>query len=401
MLVQNLNKLFYMSHSPFDSFWMAGYECSDQLNCFGERADLLMTSGHLHLMDEDYMHLSQFKIKTVREGIRWNIVEKQPYNYNWSTVIFMFEKAKLHNIQQIWDICHFGYPDDLTPLHPMFSRRFAAVCRAFVLLYKKYFPNNTLIVTPINEVSFISWLGGDVKGTSPYCNGQGWDVKYSLMRAYIEGVAAMKEIDPLIKIMTTEPLVNIVAPVGASPEEAAAAETHNEAQFQAMDILCGKICPELGGSPEYLDYMGFNYYFNNQWTVDKHIFMGWKERKAEQGWKSLASLLEDGFKRYGCPLVISETSHCGIDRPQWISYIGEECSNALQKSIPLLGVCLYPIIDRTDWDHPESWHHSGLWDAEVIKGAPPKRILYQPYANALLKAQQQVGVHIRSEAFAM
>ncbi|MEJ7665003.1 MAG: hypothetical protein WKG07_38540 [Hymenobacter sp.] len=43
-------------------------------------------------------------------------------------------------------------------------------------------------MTPINEVSFMSWLGGDVRGTSPYCVGQGWEVKLGLMRAYIEGV---------------------------------------------------------------------------------------------------------------------------------------------------------------------------------------------------------------------
>jgi hypothetical protein len=32
--------------------------------------------------------------------------------------------------------------------------------------------------------------GCDVHGTSPYCRGQGWEVKYHLMKAYIEGIAA-------------------------------------------------------------------------------------------------------------------------------------------------------------------------------------------------------------------
>ena len=386
-----------MTENLFDSFWMGGYECSDQLNCFGHRADLLHTSGHLQLLDEDYKSLAQFKIKTVREGIQWSKVEKRPYEYDWSTVVYMFEKAKANNIQQIWDICHFGYPDDLSPLHPMFPWRFAAICRAFALLYKEHFPHSTLVVTPINEVSFISWLGGDVKGTTPYCHGQGWEVKYNLMKAYIQGAIAMKEVDPGIKILTTEPLINITTTVKAKAETLKLAAMYNDNQFQSTDILCGKSCPELGGSPELMDIIGFNYYFNNQWRVEDHTFLGWKEGWSNAGWASLASLLAKGFNRYECPIILSETSHGGIDRPQWINYVGKECVDVLQKGIPLLGVCLYPIVDRTDWDHPDHWHHAGLWDAELKKGSAPTRVLYKPYADALLKVQRQIEVLSQQE----
>ena len=43
----------------------------------------------------------------------------------------MLEAGKLNGIQQIWDICHFGFPDDLSPLHPQFTKRFVGVCSAF------------------------------------------------------------------------------------------------------------------------------------------------------------------------------------------------------------------------------------------------------------------------------
>lgn len=379
-----------MYSGAFAGFWMAGYECSDQLNCFGDRVDLAKSSGHLDLIEEDYKNLTQFKIKTVREGIRWSHIEKQPFQYDWSTVVTMFEKGKLLQIQQVWDLCHFGYADDLTPLHPKFVVRFEALCKAFALLFKAYFPNETLIVTPINEVSFISWLGGDVKGTTPYCNGSGWDVKYNLMRAYIKGVFAMKEVDPGTKIMATEPLVNIIAPPNAGIEPILLALELNEVQYQSTDILCGKLCAELGGSPQCLDYMGFNYYFNNQWTYDEHVLLNWKQQSAAAGWISLANLLAKGYERYGCPIVLSETSHSGIDRPQWINYIGNECIETLQQGTPLLGVCIYPIIDRTDWDFTDTWHRSGLWDADLTISEIPLRKLYLPYANALLKVQDKV-----------
>jgi beta-glucosidase/6-phospho-beta-glucosidase/beta-galactosidase len=57
---------------------MAGYECSDKLNLHRQRVDLLQATGHLQLMDEDYQLLQPFGIKTVREGIRWSVVEKRP-----------------------------------------------------------------------------------------------------------------------------------------------------------------------------------------------------------------------------------------------------------------------------------------------------------------------------------
>ncbi|WP_367949181.1 hypothetical protein [Hymenobacter sp. BRD128] len=149
-----------LTTNPFASFWWGGYECTDQLNAFGNRVDFLPLTGHLPLIDQDYADLGQLKVKTVREGIRWAMIEKTPYQYDWSTVKLMLDAGERHGIQQVWDICHFGYPDDLTPLHPMFARRFAAVCRAFVDFYRSVRPEGTLIVTPINEVSFMSWLGG-------------------------------------------------------------------------------------------------------------------------------------------------------------------------------------------------------------------------------------------------
>jgi len=48
--------------SPFYSFWMAGYECADHQNKFGERVDLLTASGHLQLLAEDYHRLKPFQI---------------------------------------------------------------------------------------------------------------------------------------------------------------------------------------------------------------------------------------------------------------------------------------------------------------------------------------------------
>ena len=385
----SLNTLVTTSANPFRSFWWAGYECSDQLNCFGNRVDLLRESGHLQLLQEDYTHLRPFQVHTVREGIQWSRVEKTAYQYDWSVVEQMLTEGHRQGIQQIWDLCHFGYPDDLTPLHPMFARRFAALCRAFVRFYRDHYPDEELIVTPINEVSFMSWLGGDARGTSPYCTRQGWEVKLGLMRAYIEGVAAMREIDPTIRILTTEPLVHMVPPLNATRQQVINAARADENQFQSVDILAGTIAPELGGSPDYLDILGFNYYYNNQWIEGTGTFLGWNDFTPDPRWLPLRRLLMKAHRRYNRPIALTETSHPGIDRPVWIDMIGHECAAVVEAGVPLWGVCLYPMVDRPDWDHLDYWHRAGLWDADLSMN-PPGRVLYEPYAAALVKAQAVV-----------
>src|SRR3954469_1855936 len=83
----------FPGQNPFHSLWMAGYECTDKLNAFGNRVDFLQVTGHLEKLDEDYRDLSLFNIKTVREGIQWSIVEKVPYQYDFSRVEKLIESG--------------------------------------------------------------------------------------------------------------------------------------------------------------------------------------------------------------------------------------------------------------------------------------------------------------------
>jgi hypothetical protein len=373
--------------NPFESFWMAGFECTDKLNCFGDRVDFLSATGHLDKLEEDYKDVCQLDFKTVREGIRWSIVETSPFKYNWSDVEKILIAAKKHKIQVLWDICHFGFPTDLSPMHPTFAKRFAALCRAFVKFYRTLNPDETLIITPFNEVSFLAWLGGEVGGTSPFCIHYGIEVKYRIMRAFIEGVEAIKEEDANTRIMLTEPLVNMVPPLNATSEQVAFATKCNESQFEVFEILSGNMYPELRGKPEYVDIIGCNYYYNNQWLAGTTDFLPWVNGSGDPRWKPLSSLITGLYERYKRPLVMSETSHPKEDRPNWMKFIAEQCAIVLRQNIPLWGICWYPVIDRPDWDHPTQWHRSGIWDINN-PDVDLTRTLHQPTAEAVRDAQR-------------
>lgn len=374
------------SEPIFQSFWQAGFECADHLNWLGDRVDLLTDTAHDVLVEKDYEALIPFNITTVREGIRWNKVEKKPGLYDWTEVINRIEIGRKLGIQQIWDICHFGFPDDLSPMQPHFSERLASISQAFAELWAKL-GDGPLMVTPINEISFMSWLGGEKKGTVPFLEKQGFQVKYELVKAAIASIKALRSIDPQVRIMHTEPLVYIL-PWDDSPEHIEVARKANEEQFQTLDMLSGKMCPELGGTPDNLDIIGLNFYYNNQWEHQRNRIQ-W-ESPRDPRWKPLSILLQEVYTRYNKPISISETSHLGTGRGEWILEVAQECRIALEAGVDLHGVCLYPIIDRPDWDFLDKYHNSGLWDLKIEDGALPQRILCQDYAENLLRAQDIV-----------
>lgn len=336
---------------------MGGFECADHLNRSGERVNLLKITQHDIRTAEDYRLLPELGIKTVREGICWSEVEKTPYHYDFSEVLNRMKIAEEYDMQIIWDLIHFGYPDGLFPTHPQFTNRFISLCEAFAEFYKS---NSTsdLFVVPINEISFLSWFSGEDRGTVPYAVHNGWDIKYHLCKAAIKGIEVLKREIPTCKIVMVEPLVKIHCN-GDEPEHLA---RRNEYQFEAMDIIGGRLCPELGGKEDYLEILGFNYYWNCQWKGENESLC-WPDPAQQR--IPLSELLQNAYHRYNKPIFLSETGHFGEGRADWLKEVAEECKEVLRNGIDFHGICLYPVTDRPDWDNLEHYHHSGIFDLDA------------------------------------
>jgi len=350
--------------SVFKSFLMGGFECADHINRSGQRINLLKETQHDVRVEEDYHALSLLGIKVVREGICWSEVERSPGFYDFSEVKNRISCAEKYGIQQIWDLIHFGYPDGLFPTHPLFCDRFTALCSAFADLYSCY-ANQRLMVVPVNEISFLAWHSGDVRGTVPFAVNSGWDIKYHLCKAAILGIKALRDILPDCCVMLVEPLVK-VHPV--CDEDSEHVFHMNEHQHQAMDIILGRICPELGGSPDLADILGFNYYWNCQW---KHTGeeLPWPEQAKSR--VELNTLLQSAYERYGKKMFLSETGHFGTGRVEWLTETLLECRKAMDSGVPLLGMCIYPVTDRPDWDNLSVYHDCGIFDLDRDKNRIP------------------------------
>jgi hypothetical protein len=370
--------------NPFPSFWMAGFECSSQVHYRGRgRLDYTAVLEHDRRAEADYALLAQFGIRTVRDGIRWHLIERRPGQFDWSTVEPLRRAAEKEGVLVIWDICHYGWPDDVSPLEPSFPDRYARFARAFAR-YMKDSSDAVPFYAPINEISFLSWCTGEVAIFAPFGRGRGNDAKFNYIRAAVAGIEAIWEVEPRARIVHTDPIIRAIAPPHR-PDLLREAKDKCESQFQAWDMLAGRLEPQLGGHPRYLDILGLNFYPHNQWEIN-----GCTLTRSDPRWLDLHQLLAGVYERYRRPFFIAETCGRGPTRGPWLDYVAGQSLLALERGLPLWGICLYPIIDAPDWN-TGLYQHCGLWDVVPTPADPLARVLNQPYAEALRAAQARLG----------
>lgn len=368
----------------FRSFFMGGFECSAHRRCDGARLDMVAATGHDRLAEADYLRLQGEGIRTARDGLRWHLIERTAGRYDFSSVLPMLAAARAANTQVIWDLCHYGWPDGLEILRPEFVERFGRFARAFVRLLKEEGDDPPLIA-PINEISFFSWAGGQVGYFNPCYRRRGSELKAQLVRAAIAAAEAVWEVDPRTRVMQVDPLINIIAADPADARQRREAERERLAQFEAWDMLAGRLRPELGGAEKYLDVLGVNFYSTNQWLYGS----GEKVPPGHPRYRPFRRMLREAWERYGRPLFIAETGIEDEERPAWLRYVGRETRAAMRSGAPVEGICLYPIVNHPGWTN-ERHCHNGLWDYPDARGA---REIYRPLAAELKRQRSLFSKH--------
>jgi hypothetical protein len=381
-----------MSHafhpSLFRSFWMGGFESACHVNREGRRLDMIRATQHDVQVRDDYARLREMRIGTARDTIRWHLVETAPRRYDFSSVAPFVDAAQSEKVEVIWDLLHYGWPDDLDIFSDEFVRRFAAFSDASARYLSARLPEPRFY-TPINEISFFAWAAGAVGWFRPYARGRGAEVKRQLVRAWIASVDAIRAVDPDARFVSVEPLIHTVPPRGSTRTRPAAIQ--NESQWEAWELITGRREPELGGAEEYLDVMGVNFYHDNQWEVPGGAKIHWHVHPRDDRWVPLHRLLWMARSHFERPLIIGETSHVGSGRAEWIRELTDEVIVAIGQGLPLDGICLYPIIDRFEWDNSSHWHNSGLWDYAHDADGTFRRVLNEEYAAELRRSQLRLA----------
>lgn len=152
--------------------FMAGFECSTHRRHDGRRLDLLAATGHDRWARSDYALCTGLGIRRVRDGLRWHLIEPEAGRYDWSSWTPMLEAAEAEGVSVIWDLMHYGWPDDLDIWSGDFVRRFAAFAAA-ATRWHVAITGRAPHVCPSNEISFLAWAGGEAGGFSPFTFGRG------------------------------------------------------------------------------------------------------------------------------------------------------------------------------------------------------------------------------------
>jgi UDP-galactopyranose mutase len=375
--------------SPFRSFWMGGFEGADHVNSRGEALDMALATSHVQRLDDDYRQAAALGIATIRESIGWRLSEPRPGCFALERAQRCARSARKHGLQVIWTLMHYGIPEDLSLFDDRLIDRFAAFARAVAEAISPL-SDDPPVYNLVNEINFTAWAAAEtglfggaepgrqaVESGPPASERSGYEVKCRLVRAVLAGIAAIREVDPRARFLHVEPIVHVVAPEGSPELEATAARVKGY-QWQALDLIAGRAEPQLGGSPDALDLIGVNYYHSGQWEVGTERRLYWHEHDPRR--RRLSDLLDEVWQRYRRPLILAETSHVGSGRAAWLNDTLSEVAHARRVGVPVEGVCLYPLIDRPDWDDPSHWHNSGLWDVVPESG---QRVLDPAYAKAL------------------
>jgi beta-glucosidase/6-phospho-beta-glucosidase/beta-galactosidase len=345
--------------TTFASFFQAGFECSSHRRRDGVRLDLIRATGHDRHVVQDYRILKKLGFGTLRDGLRWHLIEKSPGKYDWSSWLPALEAAEDVGLQVIWDLFHYGSPDHIDQAAEDFPDRFTQFALAAMEVHQSV-GRTAPFLCPLNEINFLSWAVDD--GYFPHVgpDQRGW-LKQQLVRTAIRAARAIKQNWPKSTIIWAEPLIHI-APHDRRRQTIRGAERNLQGMYEAYDWIMGMSQPELGGDPSLVDVIGWNFYPHNQWY--------WKGPTIPMGhheYRPLADMLVEMAERYKKPLFLSETGAEGSGKPSWLHYVCNEVRDAMDRGAPVEGICWYPITAYPGWDN--SRHaETGLLSTVVADG---------------------------------
>jgi beta-glucosidase/6-phospho-beta-glucosidase/beta-galactosidase len=340
---------------------------------------MVRATRHDELARGDYQLLQRHGILAARDGLRWHVIERAPGTYDFSSAIPMLDAARATGMQVIWDLWHYGWPDDIDIFSATFVERFSAFAREAAKQISEF--DEMPLISPINEISFFSWAGGEAGIFNPFAHHRGDEIKRQLVRATIQAVHAMRAVNPAIRFFQIDPIINVV-PRSDSDEDVRNAEGYRRSQFEAWDMITGRVQPELGGRDDFIDVIGVNYYIHNQFIWQGHMIV-----PSDPRYRHVSVMLQEVYERYRRPIFVAETGIEDDTRPAWFRYMCKEVLTALAAGVPVEGICLYPIVNHPGWDDDRHCYN-GMFDYADAGG---HRQVFEPLAEEVARQAANVA----------
>jgi beta-glucosidase len=354
-----------------DFLWATGIEDTfvPQTRAGHRALDEYQLMGHYEHWREDLALARDLGVRALRWGVPWYRVEPLPGEFNWSwtdqVLSYMVEEL---GITPILDLMHYGCPfwlrrEFASAEYPRAVAAYAgAVARRYQGLVRWY--------TPLNEPIVNALFCGQRGLWPPYLRGErGYiQIMLQLVRGILLTVEAIKEVDPGALMVHVE--ATGLSRAARADLEALAIEDQRRG-FLAYDLLTGRVTPDHplftwllrnGARPDDLadlaarkidlDAIGLNFYpqwSTQQVSVDRKGRIAY--RPVEQDGSGFVNLIEDYYRRYNAPVLITETSAKGALAVQsrWLDASVAAIRQLRQEGVPVLGYTWFPLFTMIDW----------------------------------------------------
>jgi beta-glucosidase/6-phospho-beta-glucosidase/beta-galactosidase len=354
-----------------DFVWVSGIEDTfvPQIRPGHRALDEYQLVGHYEHWREDLALGRELGVRAMRWGVPWYRVEPIPGEFDWSwtdqVIPYMVEEL---GITPIIDLMHYGCPFWLRREFAAaeYPQAVAAYARAFAERYHSI----VRWYTPLNEPAITALMCGKRGQWPPYLRGDAGYIRVMIQvaRGILATVEALRSVDPGAIMVHVE--ATGLSRAAREDLEPLAAEDQRRG-YLCYDLITGAVTrdhpllPWLlrnGARPDELaaivarritlDIIGLNFYpqwSTQQISVDARGRVVYRTTDPEG--IGFAQLIEDYYRRYQVPVMITETSALGAEqvRAAWLAHSVATIRDLRGRGIPVIGYTWFPLFTMIDW----------------------------------------------------
>lgn len=326
--------------------------------------DLFLASGYgdIRVFEEHLLATKEYLgADFARVPLLWNVVDKAG-DLDFSFYRPYYETISKLNMIAVPDFCHYGIPNDVK--RENFVDRFSNFSVEAVKFLREYFPDSHLRAALFNEVSFWAYMR-DTGNWGPFQIQSGDALKSLCAKATIRALSKIWRFDKKFDAIQVDPIMHRI-PVDIEDSELVAEVDifNNHCRWEYLDMLSGKVRPELGGSPSFTKIIGANLYKHAMQTVRRNPEYNPDSPEPAKREKFIADAIEmDDPNRppfdvlFGAmaeryPHAIISVTEAGSYRehrePYWRSFM-QHLNRSLMHGYAVHEVCCAPVVGGFEW----------------------------------------------------
>ncbi|AMM21459.1 hypothetical protein AX769_16620 [Frondihabitans sp. PAMC 28766] len=327
-------------------------------------------TGHDDHWREDFDRVVALGATGVRYGVSWPLTHTGPDMFDWSVLDERFDYAvNTLGLTIVADLVHYGTPTWLT--RSFDDEGYPEAIALFAGRFAERYRGVVDHITPLNEpITTASFCG--LRGVWPPAL-SGWSGWTRVTLQIVDGLR--RSIAAIRKANSDATIVHVEASAIYETEDPALVPdvAHHEAIARLpTELLLGRVdeqhplwpwlvdqgAPPLRllefteGVPE-IDVLGVNYYPDLTPRILRPLDGGIAQVTANRGVDGLRAVLEDAGRRYGLPMVVTETSIEGtaLVRQEWLESSMALVQEMKASGCDIRGYTWWPLFDFVDWSY--------------------------------------------------